>query len=118
VGNHTLRYAVASGCAMCHIRTSLEVRAREVPEQPFIHVPYRTGQTMTDQYDRSREVDRIKWVRFYYVWENGACFKPDHDPTLINAASNTTVVLDRMTRRGRLAWYEKQRRPGGTIKPD
>lgn len=65
--------------------------------------------------DQRRVVDCLRWAEYYFVNDNDECVKPLRSAVFINAASNTTIVLERMVRKGRLAFYKAQRRPDGTI---
>jgi hypothetical protein len=52
-----------------------------------------------------------RWVRFAWIGEHGGALRVNgNDLTAeeINAACNTTIVLARMVRKGRIAWDNRR----------
>lgn len=59
--------------------------------------------------------DRAKWVPWAFVCNDDSVHSREyvisnHPPIDVIASGNATVVLERMVRRGRVEWYDKQKR--------
>lgn len=64
---------------------------------------------------RNKALDRTKWLPWVFVCDDDT-FRTREDviaflpANAVMASSNTTVILERMVRRGRVEWYDKQKR--------
>ena len=65
--------------------------------------------------NKHQPLDGKKWQPWVFIRDNDGVVSREYaiahfTPSAIIASSNATVVLERMVRRGRVEWYDKEKR--------